>query len=226
MKRLLFSILLLTVTTSLVVAQDKEEEESKGGFKKENLFTGGGVSLGFGTAYGTTSFGIGASPIFGYSITKWLDAGVSVNYNYQSSSYSYGEKYHQTQYGGGTFIKIYPISFLFAQAQVEHNFSTQKNFPGNGQTPDKFSFQTNSFLIGGGYASRVPESGQLFFYLSVLFDISGNPYTPYTDGLGHPIPTIRGGVQIPLFQGKRKNNYEEEDRSGGGSKKPRNYNRY
>ncbi|MES1214299.1 MAG: hypothetical protein ABUT20_02185, partial [Bacteroidota bacterium] len=86
MKRLLFSILLLTVTTSLVVAQDKEEEESKRGFKKENLFTGGGVSLGFGTAYGTTSFGIGASPIFGYSITKWLDAGVSVNYNYQSSS--------------------------------------------------------------------------------------------------------------------------------------------
>jgi len=65
----------------------------------------------------------------------------------------------------------------------------------------------------------------VFFYLSLLFDVSGVKNTPYTNESGNAIPIFTGGVQIPLFQGKNRNNYEEEPRQGGG-KKPRNYNRY
>jgi hypothetical protein len=219
------------VTASLVVAQDtekKEEEEVKKGFKKENLFTGGSISLSFGTG----SFLVGASPVFGYSITKWLDAGVVANYTYQSyrdvDYYGNGsnDKIKQSIYGGGGFVKLYPVHFLFAQAQFEHNFVSQKYIYASGATTQKINYDVNSMLVGAGYSTgRFGSGGQPFFYLAVLFDVSGNRYSPYVNNAGNAVPIIRAGVQVPLFQGKNRNNYEEED-NGSGGKKPRNYNRY
>ena len=227
MKRILFSVFLLTITASVLLAQDEE----KGGFKKENLFTGGSITLGLGFGGSGNTFSVGASPIFGYNVTKWLDAGVLINYNYLSyrdlDYYGYGtnDKVRQSVYGGGGFIKIYPISFLFAQVQYEHNFNTQKVIPGNGTSDYNYSFQTNSLLVGGGYAGRTPGFKSMFFYIALLFDVSGVPYTPYTNQLGAALPILRGGIQIPLFHGKSRNNYEEQPQGNGG-KKPRNYNRY
>ena len=227
MKRLLFSLFFLSVTTAVLFAQDEQQPEEKKGLKMDNLFTGGSISLGFGSSYGSSSFSVGASPIFGYNVTNWLDAGIAINYNYQSirNLYSDGDKTRQTEYGAGGFVKIYPISFLFAQAQLEHNFATQKYNPGGGGSSSTQDFQTNSILVGAGYAGRMKGVKQPFFYLSILFDVSGNPYTPYTNSRGDAIPIIRGGFQIPLFQGKNRNNYEEQPQGSGG-KKPRNYNRY
>ncbi|MCW3120429.1 MAG: hypothetical protein JWM28_4511 [Chitinophagaceae bacterium] len=231
MKKLLFSFLLLFVTTSLVFAQDEEKkEEVKKGFKKENLFTGGSISLSFGTG----SFLVGASPVLGYSMTNWLDAGIVVNYTYQSyrdvDFYGNGsnDKIKQSIYGGGGFVKIYPVHFLFAQAQFEHNFVSQKYIYGSGLGTVKSNYDVNSMLVGAGYSSgRNGSGGQPHFYLAVLFDISGNKFSPYVGNTGNAIPVIRAGIQVPLFQGKNRNNYEEEDRgNGGGGKKPRNYNRY
>ncbi|MEJ0102631.1 MAG: hypothetical protein WDO19_08790 [Bacteroidota bacterium] len=228
MKRLLFSLFLLSITTSVLFAQEEEKPEEKKGFKLDNLFTGGGISLGFGSGYGSSSFSIGASPVLGYNITNWLDAGIAINYNYQSfRNYPYdGYKIRQSVYGGGGFVKIYPVSFLFAQAQYEYNFNTQKVIPGDGTSSYKIDFQTNSLLVGAGYAGRMPGFKEPFFYLSILFDVSGNPNTPYTNSAGNAIPVFRGGIQIPLFQGKNRNNYEEQPQQGSGGKKPRNYNRY
>jgi hypothetical protein len=228
MKKLLLSALLLCLLISVVSAQEKEDTEEKKGFKLDNLFTGGSISLGFSNY----SFTAGASPVFGYNVTKWLDAGLVVNYTYLSyrdlDYYGYGsnDKIRQTVYGGGGFVKIYPISFLFAQAQFEHNFNTQKIIPSSGASSAKYTFQTNSMLVGAGYAGRTPGLKQTFFYLSLLFDVSGVPYTPYTNQFGNAQPIFRGGLQIPLFQGKSRNNYEEEPQRGGGGKRPRNYNRY
>src|SRR4051794_12738215 len=116
MKKLLLSAFLLCIAASVVLAQDEEAPEEKKGFKKENLFTGGSVSFGFGSAYGSSSFSAGVSPVLGYNITKWLDAGIAINYNYQSirGYYVDGDKLKQNQYGGGTFVKIYPVRFLYA----------------------------------------------------------------------------------------------------------------
>jgi len=217
MKKIILSLLLLSATSTFLFGQDEEKK----GFKKENLFTGGSVSLAF---YNST-FLVGASPVFGYSVSRWLDAGLVANYNYTSyrDVYVFGDKRHQTVYGGGGFIKLYPVRFLFAQAQLEHNFIKEKQIYPAGVPSTTEKFNANSFLIGGGYTtSRYAGSGQPFFYLAVLFDVSNDINSPYTDAYGRTIPIIRGGIQVPLFQGQQSR--YDNDR-GDGSKQPRHYGR-
>src|SRR5215470_16501894 len=76
---LIFS--LLTIGTLRLSAQDDQEK----GFKKENLFTGGSVTMSFYSG-GTI---LGANPIFGYKIANWLDGGIALNYTYQGSRDNY-----------------------------------------------------------------------------------------------------------------------------------------
>ncbi len=186
--------------SAFVFAQDEEEKEKRS--FKENLFTGGSISLAF---YNNT-FMVGGIPVFGYSLTNWIDAGIVMNYiytSYRDVSIS-NDKLRQTMFGGGGFVKLYPVKFLFAQAQVEHNFIKQKYIsPNGGATINYPNFDVGSFLIGGGYTSgREGRGGGPHYYLAVLFDVSGNQNSPYTDNLGRTIPIVRGGLQIPLFQGK------------------------
>ncbi len=205
MKKITFLFLAHLLLLGILQAQNEKDEEKKKGFKKENLFTGGSISLAF---YNNT-FLIGGSPVLGYSLTRWLDAGVVVNYNYTSyRDYQnvFDAKLKQTNYGGGAFLKLYPIKFLFAQAQVEHNWLNLKYLPPNNGNTIKSKATGNSLLIGGGYCTgRESGSGQPFYYLSVMFDIADDPNSPYTDQYGRAIPIIRGGLQIPLFQGKNNN---------------------
>lgn len=197
MKRLLF---LAATIASLSAFAQQEEEKEKPPFK-ENLFTGGSISLAF---YNNT-FLVGGNPVFGYSLANWADAGIVVNYNYTSyrDVTVFDDRLRQTVYGGGAFVKLYPVRFLFVQAQLEHNFIKQKYIPPGGGTSSSGDTDANSFLIGGGYSTgRYGKGGQPFFYLAVLFDVSGSDNSPYTDAYGRTIPIIRGGVQIPLFQGR------------------------
>ncbi len=202
-KKVLFVIWNLVFVISLQ-AQEKEKEEEKKTFG-EHLFTGGSVSLAF---YNNT-FLIGASPVLGYSLTRFMDAGLVFNYNY--TSYRdfqgiYNDKLRQTVYGGGVFAKLYPVRFLFAQAQFEHNWIKQKFMPNIG-IDQTYKIDGNSFLIGGGYTNgRMGGSGEVFYYLAVLFDVSGNENSPYTDNYGRSIPIVRGGLQIPICQGDNKKN--------------------
>lgn len=202
MKKLVL-VVTLALSFSLVFAQHDEEKE-KSAFK-ENLFTGGSVSLAF---YNNT-FLIGGNPVFGYSLTNWADAGIVVNYNYTSyrDVTVLNDRLRQRDYGGGIFAKLYPVRFLFVQAQVEHNYIRQKYLPPSGSVPSITKLDANSFLVGGGYTTgRNGKGGAPFYYLSLLFDVSGDTNSPYTDGLGRSIPIIRAGLQIPLFQGKGKGN--------------------
>ncbi len=126
---------------------------------------------GLGFSSGGNTFSIGASPVFGYSITNWLDAGVVVNYNYASYRYPYDYyKIRVSEYGGGTFVKVYPIRFLFLQAQYEHNFGRQKIIPDGGGNSEVYKYDGNSFLVGAGYAtSRDPRNQKPF----LLYCIDG-----------------------------------------------------
>lgn len=196
-------IIAILITASLVSfyskAQDNEEEKKKG-FNKENLFTGGSISLAF---YNNT-FLVGGSPVLGYSITNWADLGIVVNYNYSSyRDYNlvFNDKLKQYVYGGGGFVKLYPVRFIFVQAQYEYNFIKQKFIPNIG-VEQEYKAEAGSFLIGGGYTTgRFGRGGAPHFYLAVLFDVSNKINSPYTDSYGRTIPIIRGGIQIPLFQG-------------------------
>ena len=193
-------------------SQDEEPAEEKKGFKKENLFTGGSVSLSFFS--GTTV--LGASPHFGYRIANFLDGGVVFNINYTGMRdyIEFDDKVRQTTYGGGVFMRLYPLKFLFAQANLEHNFTKFKYSPAPNGTYAAFTdhFDATSLLVGGGYTQgRDPSSGT-FFYLSVLFDVMRNEYSPYVDVKYDPntgqksvrsVPIIRAGVNIGLFEGSR-----------------------
>ena len=197
-------LLFIGSLVSLFVKAQDESEEEKRGFRKEWLFTGGSVSLGF---YNNT-FLIGASPVFGYSITNWADLGIVINYNYTTyrDYYVFDDRLKQNNLGGGGFVKLYPLRFLFAQAQYEYNFLKLKYVPPNNGLVEKDEREAASFLIGGGYTTgREGRGGAPHFYFAVLFDILNNPASPYTDAYGRTIPILRGGVQIPLFQGGGQN---------------------
>ncbi len=199
MKQLIVLLVLLTTASTFLQAQE-EEEKVKTPFK-ENLFTGGSVSLAF---YNNT-FLVGASPVLGYSLANWADLGIVINYNYTSyrDVNLFDDRLRQTVYGGGVFTRLYPVRFLFAQAQVEHNFIKQKYIPPGGGISSTTNSEGNSLLIGGGYTTgRFGKGGGPFYYLSVLFDVSGDENSPYTDAYGRSIPIIRAGLQIPLFQGQ------------------------
>jgi len=202
------AILVFVLIGSFVVtkAQDADDfkEEKKGGFKKENLFVGGDVTLGFGSQY--TALGI--SPYFGYSINKYLDVAASFNFNYTSQRdyVDYGDKVRQTVYGPGAFVRVFPVKFIFAQAQYEHNFIKLKYLPAQNSNylPSTDRIDANSFLVGGGWAGGRNEFNKNFYYISVSWDLLRNSNSPYVDGLGRAIPIFRAGYNIALFQGSRR----------------------
>jgi len=201
--KLAIFVFIVSVFSLNTKAQDQEEKE-KIPFK-QNLFTGGSISL----AFFNNTFLVGGSPVLGYSITNWADLGIVVNYNYTvyRDYYVFDDRLKQQNYGGGGFVKLYPVRFLFAQAQWEYNFLRLKYIPPNNSgIEQKDKAEASSFLVGGGYTTgRQGRGGGPHYYLAILFDISNNPGSPYTDAYGRTIPIIRGGVQIPLFQGGGRN---------------------
>lgn len=209
----IFLVVALSGLTVFAMAQD-EKEEKKGGFKKENLFTGGGITLSFSN-YTTV---LGANPVFGYSLNKWIDAGIVLNFSYMSDRhvtyydyttglyYSSDDKERQTVFGPGAFVKIYPVNFLFLQAQQEVNFISQKFIPANGSANISNQLTAPSLLLGGGYCSGRQDKGSIFYYVSILFDVTKDKNSPYVEqisnGSVNSLPIIRAGLQVPLFQGK------------------------
>jgi hypothetical protein len=196
-------LMLLPLISLHAVAQDDEETEKKL-FKKENLFTGGSVTAAFYSG-GTV---LGISPYFGYSINRFADVAVSVNFSYTSQRdvSVYGDKAKQTVWGPGAFVRLFPVKFLFAQVQFEHNFTRVKYMPpsNSGILNDEYKANASSFLVGGGYCSGRQGTGDIFYYFSVMWDVKKDINSPYTDGLGRAIPITRAGLQIALFQGGGK----------------------
>ena len=168
------------------------------GFKKENLFLGGSLGLGFGSY----DFNVGVSPEVGYSLNKWLDAGVLVNFNYNSIRadpaliYNDNTRYRNFNYGGGAFARVYPLPFLFFTVQPEYNWvsSNQKDM----SSGESFSYNASapSLLLGIGYGQRV--IGQGSFYIALMLDAISNVNSPYNDIYGHPLPVVRAGFDFYL----------------------------
>lgn len=206
MKRIFFSVLIV-ITSAASFAQDTpkedDEPEKKSWFKKQNLFTGGGLNLGLSNEYTE----LGASPYFGYSFNKYIDVAASFNFDYISERdlayYGSGDKLRQTVIAPGAFTRIFPVNFLYAEALYEHNFLHQKYFPPDGTAAYALPKQdVNSLLVGIGYASGKEDDNNTYYYLSVMFDMLSLPNSPYVDNLGRRIPVIKAGFNIALFQGK------------------------
>lgn len=203
----------LVITFILAVSVSAQDDGEKG-FKKENLFTGGTVSASFYN--GVTVLGI--NPLLGYRLANWTDAGVVFNLNYTGvrDYRQFDDKLKQTVKGAGVFTRLFPVNFLFLQAQLEHNFITQKYVPSPNNpiySASKETVQSNSLLVGAGYTQGRQRGSNTFFYLALLFDVIKDQNSPYVDVAIDPItgytsvraiPIIRAGINIGLFEGGRR----------------------
>ncbi len=191
MKSKLILILLMTFISSTIIFAQDEEEEKKGGFKKENMFIGTALNLGFSSGV----FQLGANPEIGYSITKWLDAGISTNINYTSFRFT-GYSDRVFNYGAGTFARIWPVKFLFLSALPEYNFITITRKYTSGSPSIKEKFNAGSLLLGAGYGNRIV--GQSYSYFAIMFDAMNNTNSPYRDSENRALPIFRAGFAVYL----------------------------
>ena len=196
--RTLIAFILLAVSVSSS-AQQNDVDERKGKFKKENIFLGSSLNLGLANR----SFNLGLNPEIGYSITKWLDAGVALNINYfsQNASEFSSIRLRNFNYGGGTFLRIWPVSFLHIQVQPEFNWisSSQKDVLTN-QTGN-YNYNAGSLLVGVGYGTRV--LGSHYSYVTLMIDVLQNRNSPYRDQYNDPLPVFRAGFGIYLKPAKQ-----------------------
>ena len=205
-KYVLLASMFLLITTTLL-AQDEEETK---GFKKENLFTGGSITVSF---FNNQTI-LGANPVFGYKLADWVDAGLAFNFLYSGArDYSqFDDKIRQTVFGPGVFTRLYPVKFLFVQGQFEHNFSTLKYIYPGGSPTEKYKADASSLLLGGGFAQGRERGSTTFYYISILFDVLKNINSPYVNVSYDPnnpsqqridmTPIIRAGINVGLFQGR------------------------
>lgn len=219
MKKIVFLLVIIAASYSSFAQYKRSEETPNKGFKKERLFTGGSVIVSFSN-YTTV---LGANPMIGYSLTKWLDAGLLFNYTYSSNKhvtyydvstgyyYTSDDKLKQSTFGPGAFFRAYPLNFLFVQGQAELNRTSLKFTPANGGPIVKDNVTAPSLLIGAGYCSGREGPGSLFYYVSIMADVLKDKNSPYIeqgqDGKIKILPIIRAGFQIPLFQGKGKGGF-------------------
>jgi hypothetical protein len=200
----IFLAALLALSLHVVAQSDDDKSQEKKGFKKENLFTGGSVSAGFSN-YETV---LGITPQFGYSLTKWADAGITFNLNYTSQRdyEEFGDKLRQTVYGPGAFVRLFPVKFLFASAQYEFNLIHLKYIPTTNSSfsPAKTNLNANSLLLGAGYAGGREYGGNSYYFFSISWDVLGDKNSPYIDGFGRSNPIIRAGYNIGLFHNRGK----------------------
>ena len=161
----------------------------------DRIFFGGGLGLQFGDV---TLIDI--SPMVGYRITDKLAAGVTLtykyykykNYPYYSNSPSYDLK--ANIYGGSLFSRYFLFENLFAQAEFEYLLYSfddyNRNSGSSSYTKSVKTIDLPSFFLGGGY--RQPIGGRTFFTITVLYNFSESPYSPYSN------PIIRAGISIGM----------------------------
>jgi hypothetical protein len=190
MRTKFIAILFITsLSYSFLFAQD--EEVRRHVFKKENIFIGSALNLGFSSGI----FQLGANPEIGYSITNWLDAGISTNINYTSFRYP-GYSNRVFNYGGGSFVRIWPVRFLFLSALPEYNWITITTKYTNGIPSYKQKFNAGSMLLGAGYGTRIV--GQGYSYFAIMFDAMKNTNSPYRDAENRALPIFRAGFAFYL----------------------------
>ncbi len=115
-----------------------------------------------------------------------------------------GGKVRQTNLGPGGFLRIFPLNFLYVQAQYEHNFIHNKYIPANGGNTLKLNADVNSLLLGAGYSSDRSPGNNSYFYFTLMYDVLQLPNSPYMDSYNRAIPVFRAGYNIALFQGRRR----------------------
>jgi hypothetical protein len=214
MKKIFSIVICLSVITFSAMAQE-DSVVKKSTFNKENLFVGGAATGGFGNG----SFAVGLGPHFGYSFNKYIDVAIALNYNYvsQRDIIYLGDKVRQSVIGPGIFTRLFPVNFLFVQAQYERNFTMQKYIaPSSSRFLDeKITLSADSYLLGAGYCQGRQNGGNSYYYFSIMFDVGKDINSPYIDQLGRKDPILRAGFNFALFGGDFSREGRRNRRSRG-----------
>ena len=174
------------------------DADDETGFRKENLFIGGSLGLGFGSY----TFDVGVNPEIGYSLNRWLDVGAVVNFSYSSERadpdfyYNPNVSSRQFVYGGGVFGRAYVLPFLFLTAQPEVNWTNVSQTDESSGAKATYNANAASLLLGLGYGRRIV--GENGFYIALMFDAISDKNSPYNDAFGHPLPVLRAGFDFYL----------------------------
>ena len=183
MKKSLFFLLML-LTSFLSFAQNAEEDEKEKGFKRDQLFIGTGVNLGF-----FNGFIVGLNPEIGYSLNRFVDVGIGTNVNLiTQNDPNSPTTYRQWTFGGGPFVRVWPVNMLFIGGQFEYN-SIAYSVKSGGDIVFKENRNAPSILVGAGYGNRTIGGNQ--FYTSIMVDVLRNPNSPYIDSYRRLQPVFR-----------------------------------
>ena len=182
------------------ISNAQRDEEKKGGWKTDHLYAGTGVNLGF-----SNGFIVGLNPEVGYSLNKFLDAGIALNYSYitQRSQFS-DASYRYRALGAGPYLRFWPVSMIFIGGQFEANSITYKEIM-NDVTTYKEKNSANSLLVGIGYGSRI--IGQSQFFTSIMIDVLNDENTPYRDQYDRVLPVFRTGFLFYFGNKGRRERY-------------------
>lgn len=189
MRKSILLINILAICFHITYAQD--ETTSAKGLDKKKVFIGTSINLGLSNNF----FNIGLNPQVGYSITEWLDAGLVANLNYYSQSGTV-TKDKNFNYGGGGFLRVWPVNFLHLQIQPEYNWISSTRTYNNGNQSASFNYNAGSLLAGIGYGSR--QIGSRFSHFTIMIDILQQMNSPYRDQYGDPQPVFRAGFGVYL----------------------------
>ena len=181
-KSLLF--LMMFTSSFILFAQNSEEDEKEKGFKRDQLFIGSGINLGF-----FNGFIVGLNPEIGYSLNRFVDVGIGTNVNLiTQNDPNSPTTYRQWTFGGGPFVRIWPVNMLFVGGQFEYN-SISYSVKSGGDIVYKENRSAPSILVGAGYGNRILGGNQ--FYTSIMVDVLRNPNSPYIDSYRRLQPVFR-----------------------------------
>lgn len=197
-----FLITIVSIVALSISCFAQKEEESSHQFRRDNIFIGSSIGLGLGNG----GFSAGANPEIGYSVSKLIDAGISTNFNYFAyrAEYNGGIRQRSFNYGGGVFVRVFPISGFFLQVLPEYNW-VNTNFKdlnaGSIGSEYHLKREAPSLLLGIGYGSRM--IGNTNFFTVLMIDAGTNTNSPYIDTYGAKLPILRTGFNFYLRPKKR-----------------------
>jgi hypothetical protein len=145
--------------------KDTEEPMEYQSFK-ERLYTGGNLSMSFGTfTY------VDIAPIVGYRVTEDFSVGLGGKYVY--IGYNSTPRTSTSIYGGSIFSRYLFLENFLAHAEFQGlNVEVRETF--TGQIKRKL---VPISLVGGGYKQSL--GGSSYMQIMLLYDVIGDKNSPY-----------------------------------------------
>ena len=173
-------VLLILVIAFLALVSLKVEAQNAGApevMKGKVLWCGG---IGFPYySFKNNSFYFGLFPQVGYRLTRSLEVGTRLGYQYQHQKVNnifYSASATAHYFSGALYANYEFFRGLYVHVEDEE---MRALYRGNGVILPPSSWY-NNFFVGGGYRYYFSETGFVFFNLlyNLLWDkMSGNPYT-------------------------------------------------